>query len=162
MSEKPAGNGSRDAWVTYAVDLGIEVLDSMSRDDLKDLVSEFEASHEPIDLVRTDSDLLRNSDNPVVVEVTTDFDNIQAVSEDDSPEAEGDVQVDGSVISIRFIETGLSGLSNVWRAGQELTVAIDSADYARTMDRNGNSWLDLAGNPEAQIKRWGKVFFEEI
>jgi hypothetical protein len=28
-------------------------------------------------------------------------------------------------------------------------------------DRNGNSWLDLLGDEDAQIKRWGEVTFRE-
>lgn len=26
-------------------------------------------------------------------------------------------------------------------------------------DRNGHTWVDLAGDPEAQLKRWGRVRF---
>ncbi|TFD74107.1 hypothetical protein E3T54_15010 [Cryobacterium sp. Sr8] len=38
---------------------------------------------------------------------------------------------------------------------------IDVTDEVRelSVDRNGNSWLDLLGDDEAQVRRYGEVFF---
>ena len=47
----------------------------------------------------------------------------------------------------------------LWEAGQELEVVRGSAEFQRTCDRNGNSWLDTS--EEEQIRDTGKVLFKK-
>ncbi len=60
---------------------------------------------------------------------------------------------------IHFVATGFSALGMVWRAGQELEVVVGSPQWELTVDRGGNSWLDIADNPDEQVARYGVVFF---
>lgn len=65
---------------------------------------------------------------------------------------------DGNIL-IHFLEDGFTALGKVWYRGQELEFTPGSGAYNDTRDRNGRTWLDLAGNDMAQIRRYGKVMF---
>lgn len=47
------------------------------------------------------------------------------------------------------------GKTYVVERGQELKVTEKM--LAASLDRNGDTWLDLIDNPSAQIERWGEV-----
>lgn len=65
---------------------------------------------------------------------------------------------DGNIL-IHFLDDGFTALGKVWYRGQELEFTPGSGAYNDTRDRNGKSWLDLAGNDFEQIRRYGKVMF---
>lgn len=69
-----------------------------------------------------------------------------------------EVTEDDDSITIHFVETGLTFAGNVWQIGQTVQVKRGGTAYELSKDRHtGVSWLeDLS--PEAQRKRWGKVF----
>jgi hypothetical protein len=46
-----------------------------------------------------------------------------------------------------------------WQAGQELEVTRGSAEFLRTCDLNGNSWMDTT--EETQLAEGGKVCFKK-
>ncbi len=48
---------------------------------------------------------------------------------------------------------GFSSRLMLWGDVAEITPFI--REFGR--DRNGNSWVDIAGDPEAQLARWGRV-----
>lgn len=61
-------------------------------------------------------------------------------------------------ILIHFTDN-FTALGVVWEAGQELEVVRGSAEFQRTCDRYGNSWLDTS--EETQLKEGGKVRFKK-
>lgn len=63
------------------------------------------------------------------------------------------------VILIHFVGYGLSYFGYNWEPGQELEIVKSSADYDRTCDATGKSWLDMT--EEEQISRWGEVKFRK-
>jgi len=67
----------------------------------------------------------------------------------------------GQTILLHFIEDGFSAFATVWYRGQELEVVKGSRSYNSTLDRNGESWLDLVDNDYEQAKRFGKVMFRK-
>lgn len=62
-------------------------------------------------------------------------------------------------VLIHFLEDGFTALGSVWYRGQELEFEPGSGAYRDTVDRNGWSWLSLAGDDFAQVERYGKVYF---
>ena len=60
-------------------------------------------------------------------------------------------------ITINFVADGLSALGKIWYRGQELTVTKGTDDYESTLDRDGNSWLDLT--EAEQLAYWGERKF---
>lgn len=66
---------------------------------------------------------------------------------------------DSSAETILFhvVEDGFSAQGVVWVRGQELEFVKDSPEYKDTLDREGNSWLDLVGDDAAQMQRFGKI-----
>jgi hypothetical protein len=69
-------------------------------------------------------------------------------------------EVDQTIL-LHFIEDGFSAFATVWYRGQELEVVKGSRSYEATLDRNGESWLDLVDNDYEQAKRFGKVMFRK-
>lgn len=63
----------------------------------------------------------------------------------------------GETLLIHILEDGLTAFGEVWYRGQELEFEVGSEGYAQTLDRNGNSWLDL--DDQEQMARWGLVRF---
>lgn len=61
-------------------------------------------------------------------------------------------------ILIHFVDNYVA-LGVVWEPGQELEIVRGSADFQRTCDRNGNSWLDTS--EETQLKESGRVVFKK-
>lgn len=69
-----------------------------------------------------------------------------------TPGAEG-------VVTINFVEDGLSAFGKVWVRGEELSVKRDTPSWEATCDRDGNSWMELSEHD--QYERWGEVRFRE-
>lgn len=63
------------------------------------------------------------------------------------------------VVTINFVEDGLSAFGKVWVRGEELSVKRGTPSWEATCDREGNSWMELT-EPE-QYDRWGEVRFRE-
>ena len=66
---------------------------------------------------------------------------------------------DDSVILLHFLEDGFNALGNVWYRGQELRIVKDGPEYNSTIDRNGNTWLDMLDDDQTQYRRFGKKMF---
>lgn len=64
-------------------------------------------------------------------------------------------------ILIHFIINGFTAQSRVWQRGQEIEFVVGGAAYEQTLDRFGNSWLEIRNNPVAQIERFGAEYFRE-
>lgn len=62
-------------------------------------------------------------------------------------------------ILIHFTEDGITALGQIWVRGQQLEFTPGSPAYRDTCDRYGRSWLELANDESAQMRRWGKVMF---
>ncbi|MFE6255134.1 hypothetical protein [Agromyces sp. NPDC057865] len=65
---------------------------------------------------------------------------------------------------IHFLQPHSFGISDSWLAGEYMarrgeTVTITDAIIEQSIDREGNSWLALADDPDAQVARWGRVVF---
>ncbi len=65
----------------------------------------------------------------------------------------------GEEIVIHFVNDGLSVLGKIWCRGEEIRIVKGSTTYQETVDRLGNSWLDLRDNPQGQETRWGQEKF---
>jgi len=65
------------------------------------------------------------------------------------------------VFRIKFVESGFTAAGKVWLAGEVFEAEAGSEAYEGTKDTQGNSWLDLAGEPEEQQKRFGKILFTD-
>jgi hypothetical protein len=62
-------------------------------------------------------------------------------------------------VLIHFLEDGYTALSTIWYRGQELELTVGSPQWLETCDREGRSWLEMAGDDGAQMRRWGRVMF---
>lgn len=58
---------------------------------------------------------------------------------------------------IHFLHDGFTAFGTVWRSGQELQIVEPSADFSRTVDANGKSWLSMTDSE--QLSQWGKIMF---
>lgn len=65
----------------------------------------------------------------------------------------------GEIILFHVLIDGVNAFGNVWHRGQELEVEVGTAAYKRTLDKHGNSWLDIVGDEHAQYARWGERKF---
>jgi len=65
----------------------------------------------------------------------------------------------GETILIHFIANGFTAQGVGWQRGQEVEFVVGGRAYEQTKDRNGNTWIDLRDNPEAQILRYGAEYF---
>jgi hypothetical protein len=68
-------------------------------------------------------------------------------------------ETDGESIHIHVVTDGFTVSGRVWYQGQEIKYSLNGAAYESTKDRFGRSWLDL--DDEAQLDRWGKVYFRK-
>lgn len=68
---------------------------------------------------------------------------------------------DAEYITIHFLADGFTALGNTWYRGQELTFEVGSEAHKQTFDRNGDSWLDMRNNPQAQLARYKDHKFAE-
>lgn len=64
----------------------------------------------------------------------------------------------GETIVIHVVQDGFIALGEVWFRGQELEFEIGSAAHRATFNTLGISWVDIAGDLQAQYKRWGKQY----
>lgn len=65
------------------------------------------------------------------------------------------------VITIEFLEDGLTAFGNVWEKGQRKSIEKDTRDWTTTVNRRGeDSWLLLS--QKGQVERWGKVYFRRL
>jgi hypothetical protein len=68
-------------------------------------------------------------------------------------------EASGDYVHIHFIRDGFTACGEVWYRGQEIKFDKAGEAYANTLDRNGDSWLDLADNTGGQYARWGEEYF---
>lgn len=54
-----------------------------------------------------------------------------------------------------FVRDGLLVLDNIWLRGQEVEIEEGTLPYDRTFDDEGNTWLDILSDENAQIEKWG-------
>jgi hypothetical protein len=78
-----------------------------------------------------------------------------------APEPSNLSEVEPGNIVIHFLQDGFTAFGTTWLRGQVLEVKIGSAEYNSTLDREGDTWLDLAALPDKQTDRWGKQMFGE-
>lgn len=64
---------------------------------------------------------------------------------------------EGERIVVHFLADGLTALGRLWYRGEELSVDVGSEEWERTLDAEGNSFLDL--DRVAQVRRWEKEMF---
>lgn len=64
------------------------------------------------------------------------------------------VAAQGDTILIHVVQDGFTALGQVWHRGQEMEFEVGGAAYEQTKDRNGFSWVDLAGDVHEQYRRW--------
>lgn len=64
----------------------------------------------------------------------------------------------GTKILIHIVEDGFTALGTTWYRGQEIEFEVPSAEYNRTKDINGVSWVDVAGDLQEQYARWGQQY----
>lgn len=106
-------------------------------------------------------------DEPSITKVSDTATNVIEEDKSEPEKVEEDIQEktpeDSSapLIRIKFVESGFTYLGKVWLRGETYEVEAGSAEYEKTKDRNGDSWLDLARDPEGQKKRYRNVLFEE-
>lgn len=81
----------------------------------------------------------------------------QAGNFDNAPEAFE--EADGDTITVHILVDGFTAQGRVWYRGQTIVFQRAGSAYQQTLDRNGNSWLDIVNNPQAQIKQYGHVAF---
>lgn len=60
----------------------------------------------------------------------------------------------GEKILFHVLKDGFTAFGDVWYRGQEIEVEVGTAAYKRTLDKHGNSWLDLVDDEHAQYDRW--------
>lgn len=181
---KPAGNDSKAKWAAYAKALGIDPK-GMSRDELIEAVKDSEVKPEKSPAEDTEPETEEVAeDNPAISTEDSDADEssegsfadlngdedppsspqdtVPATGEvaDDNPALSTDK--DGNSVEVEFLESGLTFRGRVWLKGDTLKVEIGSSIYEKSKNTMGDSWLDLAGDPEAQKKRWGRHMFKEI
>lgn len=65
----------------------------------------------------------------------------------------------GEIILFHVVRDGVTAFGDVWYRGQEIEIEVGTAAYKRTLDKNGDSWLDIVGDEEAQYIRWGERRF---
>lgn len=65
----------------------------------------------------------------------------------------------GETIVFHVLIDGVTAFGNVWYRGQEIEIEKGTAAYKRTLDKHGNSWLDIIGDEHAQYARWGERKF---
>lgn len=70
-----------------------------------------------------------------------------------------EVPTSGDTIHIHFVKDGFTAQGEVWFRGQEVVFDRQGVAYKQTQDRNGNSWVDLAGDAGAQYDRYGDEYF---
>jgi hypothetical protein len=63
-----------------------------------------------------------------------------------------------NVILIHILEDGFIFNGVTWYKGQEVEFVVGSLAYEQTKDRNGWTWLDIAGDPAAQYRKWRKQY----
>lgn len=73
------------------------------------------------------------------------------------PVAETPKFKDGDTVLIHVREDGFTANGRVWYRGQELEFTVGAQNWRDTLDRNGQSWLQL--NEADQLRRYGKVMF---
>lgn len=65
----------------------------------------------------------------------------------------------GETLLLHFLEDGITFSGRSWYRGQEVEFEIGGKAWEQQKDRNGNSWLDLVDDIDAQYDKWGKQMF---
>lgn len=77
---------------------------------------------------------------------TTDLENAEPEYED----------VEGETILLHVLEDGFTACGQIWYRGQEIEFVRGSVAHKQQLDRNGDSWLDLIEDIDAQFDKWGR------
>lgn len=87
--------------------------------------------------------------------------NQRLAQADKAPERFDNSRVGGTGEKILFhvLIDGVTAFGNVWNRGQEIEIEVGTAAYKRTLDKHGNTWLDIVGDEHAQYARWGERKF---
>jgi hypothetical protein len=76
-----------------------------------------------------------------------------------APTAYDDAVAEGAdIILIHFLEDGFVFGGMTWYRGQEVSFVRGSLAYEQTKNRNGWTWVDLAGDVAGQYQKWGKQY----
>jgi len=65
----------------------------------------------------------------------------------------------GDSIVLHFVNDGFVACGRSWYRGQELEFEIGGKAYEQQKDRDGNSWLDIVDDMDAQYARFGQQMF---
>lgn len=110
--------------------------------------------------VTTKEDTIEVSD-VTVVDPPAPVDDVPATVPTDTPfTKEDNSESTGVIKTLHFVESGLTVLGRVRKAGEEFSVEVGSGLWKRTLNRLGESWVDLADNESRQKKIYGRVMFK--
>lgn len=137
----------------------------VEQDEQDQLVSDFDdligETEEP-EVAETAPEPTVADEEPEVAETAP-----EVVSENEAPkrarrqrQPKVEEPVEPEIIRFRVIDSGLLFNKEVLVAGQVVEVERDSPAYLLTLDGDGNSWIDLATDPEAQLNRWRRHLIE--
>lgn len=62
-------------------------------------------------------------------------------------------------VLVHFVRDGMVVCGQTWYRGQELEFVVGSTAHKQQFDLNGNTWLDLADDVDAQFEKYGDQFF---
>jgi hypothetical protein len=68
-----------------------------------------------------------------------------------------DIAEPNADVIVHVVLDGFTALGKVWYYGETIKVRRGSPVYTQTIDREGESWIELS--PETQLERWGVVKF---
>ena len=102
----------------------------------------------PVEELTADERKIRQLEDQLAKRATASFtrspDEFVPVSDDDP-----------DVVFFHVLEDGFTAFGKVWLRGQEIKISRTSPEYKLTLDKFGNSWLDLVDDQRAQYARWG-------
>lgn len=79
---------------------------------------------------------------------------LDADTEVEYEDAEGD-----DVVVLHFVADGFIAQGQMWYRGQTVAFDRNGIAYEQTKDRNGDSWVDLVDDVDAQYERYGREIF---
>lgn len=145
-------NGQNDSTPTFEdlelIQLRRELAEYKAREEAEAAQERATASHyEPVD---------ESTLSPEQIQIRSLQDQLAKArgKEIDKAEEVYEENVEGGIL-VHFLEDGLSSNGRNFYRGQEVTFGPEA--YADTLDRNGNSWLNMS--EEEQYARWDEVKF---
>lgn len=64
----------------------------------------------------------------------------------------------GEKILFHVVRDGFTAFGQVWLRGQEIEVEKGTPAYKRTLNANGETWLDIIDKPHAQLIKWKRHY----